>query len=1207
MRIAKTLQLAVATAIAIQAFIATTPAVAQSDRGAITGRVSDQQDAIVVGAVVVARNPETGTEYRAVTTRTGDYTIGSLPARTYDLTIENPGFKTFVATGVRVQVAQTTQVDAVLEVGTAAETISVTAEAAILKTDNAEQGINVSGDRINALPLNFGGGGGNVGAIRSWLSFIVLAPGVSGTNERASVNGAPGGGFKIYLEGQDITSSNDTVWTSTVAAASVETIGEFTMQTSNFAAEYGQVLGGLFNFTTKSGTNQLRGSLYEYMTNEALDARRPFTGARPISRKHNYGFSLGGPVRVPGLYEGRNKTFFFANLESFRNKTDSPGIRSTVPTTAYRTGDFSAALTGRVLGTDPLGRPIMENAIYDPRSTRVVNGQVVRDPFPNNRIPAEMLDPVALKIQALIPTPDNGERLNNFGPNVENYRYQSIPTVKIDHNLGSATKLSGYYSAQFTDQITGPDGMPIPITARRDQKIYGHTVRVNVDRTLSSTLLFHGGVGLLRFHNPDSAPDAVLEYDAASELGFIGSATSTIGFPRITGLNSATAGGYSISGGNMGPGNANKYYNDKLTAVANMTYVRDRHMLKFGGEFKQEVWEDINQTYSQGQLAFNARQSGLPSTQGQNLGGGSVGLPYASFLLGMVDQAGVTAVRDPEWRKSAWSFYGQDNWRVNQKLTLDVGLRYDYGGQGHEREYRSSQVGLTTPNPSAGGLPGGFMYEGYGEGRCNCVFTKAYPYAFGPRFGATYKLDEKTVLRGGWGITYGAVSNWWYVTGGSSTLGVGFNSVDWTNPAFGEAAVLLRDGLHYNRSLLYAASYDPGIRPSPGQLDVPPAWGAQINHPDGGKPARVNQWNVSIQREVLKGVTVEASYVGNRGKGLEANNLISYNATPLERFTERGLDLNDASDRALLTSRIDSPLAASRGFGKPYPSFPGSATVAQSLRPFPQFNDGLAVRWAPLGQTWYDAMHLNVTKRQFHNLSLTAAFTYQKERALGSGGNPSAGGGPTNNVFDRAAQKGLAANSQPLIFVTSFNYRTPRREGVVGTLLGDWTFAGLLRYASGALIGTPGAQNQLGSLLFQNTRMNRVEGQPLFLKDPNCDCIDPRMDFVLNPAAWSDPAPGQFGTSAAYYDDYRWQTQVQENMSVGRRFSAVGTSAFEIRAEFFNIFNRTYLVNPTSGNPLATRTFNALGEPTGGFGYVNPTATPPQLPRSGQIVARFEF
>ena len=173
------------------------------------------------------------------------------------------------------------------------------------------------------------------------------------------------------------------------------------------------------------------------------------------------------------------------------------------------------------------------------------------------------------------------------------------------------------------------------------------------------------------------------------------------------------------------------------------------------------------------------------------------------------------------------------------------------------------------------------------------------------------------------------------------------------------------------------------------------------------------------------------------------------------------------------------------------------------------------MRWAPLGSTWYDALQVNVTKRQWHSLDLTAAFTWQKELALGSGGNPSAGGGPTNNVFDREAQKGLAANSQPLIFVTQLQLSDAASETAwCGALLGDWTFAGLLRYSSGALIRTPGAQNHLGSLVFQNTRMNRVEGQPLFLKDPNCGCIDPRQDFVLNPAAWADPAPGQFGTSA---------------------------------------------------------------------------------------------
>ena len=283
------------------------------------------------------------------------------------------------------------------------------------------------------------------------------------------------------------------------------------------------------------------------------------------------------------------------------------------------------------------------------------------------------------------------------------------------------------------------------------------------------------------------------------------------------------------------------------------------------------------------------------------------------------------------------------------------------------------------------------MYEGYGAGRCNCEFTKTYPYAFGPRLASTYRLDDKTVLRAGWGVTYSALSNWWYVTGGSSTLGVGFNSINWTNPAFGEAALRLQDGLVYNVDDLYEASLDPGIRPSPGQLNVPPAWGAQINDPQGGRPARVNQWNIGIQREIASRVVFEAAYVGNRGVWLEANNLVSHNATSLTRLQELGLDLNNPADRTLLTSRIDSAVAASRGFKAPYPGYPGSATVAQTLRPFPQFNDGLAVRWAPLGSTWYDALQLNLTQRQWHGLSLTAAFTWQRELALGSGGNPERG------------------------------------------------------------------------------------------------------------------------------------------------------------------------------------------------------------------------
>ena len=1185
------------------------PAFAQSDRGTITGTVFDQATAVVPGAKVVATHSATGTVYHTITTATGIYALASLPAGLYDISVEMQGFKKVTQTGAQVQVAQVLRVDVTLQVGATSESVTVTAEAPMLRTENSEQSVNVSGSRFNALPLNFGGGGGSTGSIRNWLSFVILAPGVSGPNERAgntgpersAVNGAPAGAFKIYLEGQDVTSSNDTVWTSTVAAASVEAIGEFSMQTSNFSAEFGQVLGGVFNFTTKSGTNQIHGSAYEYFTNEALDARRHFTGIKPVSRKHDFGFSAGGPVYIPKLYDGRNKTFFFFNLEYFRVKTRSSANFINVPTDAYRSGDFSRALTGRTL-TDSAGRAYLENAIYDPRSEATVNGLVTRTMFPRNVIPGSLRDPVALKIQDLIPRPLNSELVQNYQPDTSNHKYQTLPSVKIDHNLSDTTRLSGYWSVQKTDQITGTDGLPAPITSRRDQKIYGHTTRLNVDKAFTPRLLLHLGAGYLRFHNPDSSPPEVLRYDAAGGIGFTGSATG-VGFPYINALNS-NVGGFSNQ---MGPSTAGLYYNDKLTGVANMTYVRGSHTYKLGGEFKQEVWADQNFYQSQGHFGFDRAQTGQPYLFTTTVGGGSIGFPYASFLLGLPQNATVTAPRTLQWRKKAWSLYLQDDWKITRKLTLGMGLRWDLAGQGHEQHWRTSQIGVSTPNPSAGNLPGGIVYEGFGQGRCNCSFVKTYPYAVGPRLGLAYQINDRTVVRAGWGISYSALSNWWYITGGSSTLGVGFNSLTWASPNYGDAAVQLGNGLRYNRADLDIASFDPGIVPVRGSLNVPPAWGGQINDPNGGRPGRVNQWNLAVQHELARNLSLEVAYVGNRGIWLEANDLIRVNAINPATLSARGLDIRNPADRTLLTSTIGSQLARDRGFTLPYAGYPTGASVAQTLRPFPMYNDNLNVRWAPLGNSWYDSLQVKFSKRYSRGLDMTAAFTWQKELARGTGGNPSAGGGGINNVFNRQIQKSLTGNSQPFIFVTGFNYETPRlgSNRFLRALLGNWTVGGILRYASGSLIGVPGSQNNLGSLIYQATRMNRVSGQSLFLQDPNCKCIDPNKAFVLNPAAWVDAAPGQWGVSAPFYNDYRWQRSVAEQASLGRTFRLRERMAIQVRAEYFNIFNRTFLPNPTSANALATQTRNSLGVPTSGFGYVNATATPGA--RNGQLVARFEF
>ncbi|MEP6714028.1 MAG: TonB-dependent receptor [Terriglobia bacterium] len=1163
-------------------------ALAQSDHGTITGTVQDPAKAVVPNASIVTTNTETGSVFQTVTTGTGNFTVPSLPAGIYSVVVEAPGFRKYIGQNVRVQVAQVSRMDIGLEVGAATDSITVEGSAPQLKSESVEQSINVTGDRINSLPLNFGGGGGNIGTMRAPLTFMVLSPGVSGTGTTGRVNGQAANTYRVFVDGQDTTNNNDT--TSTAGQPSVEMIQEFSLQTSNFSAEFGQVAGGMFTFATRSGTNNLHGSLYEYFNNEALDANKPFANTKPISRKHDFGFSLSGPIWIPKVYNGRNKTFFFINWEEFRNDISAVGSLNTVPTLAYRNGDFSSALTGRTLnGTDPLGRPIMENVIYDPQTSRVVNGRVVRDPFPGNIIPPNRIDPVAAKIQNLIPLPNFAGNINNWNQAPRYNKIAATPAIKIDHNVNDANKISFYLNKNWNHTVAnGQDGLPVPLTAYRDQRTYTYTTRLNYDATLTPTLLLHAGIGFVRFLNPDSSPAGVLDYDAAGLLGFTGSAVGG-GFPRIGGLTSSQGG---MLG--MGPTNANYYWYDKLTAPLSANWVHGNHSFKLGGEFRLESYTDRNTRGSSGVLNFSATETGLPSTQGQNLGGGGVGFPYASFLLGLADNGTVNAPQDPQWRNSRWGLFLQDTWKIRRNLTLDYGLRWDLEDQGHEIHNRNSMFGPSIPNPSAGGLPGGMVYEGNGPGRCNCQFIPKYPYAIGPRLGAAWQIDKKTVLRAAWGVVYANLATYSYFTN-SAIIGVGIDQLSFTNPNYGEPAITLRNGLIYNPADLHKVTLDPGARPNAGMVNSPPYY----MDPNAGRPGRIQQWNVSLQREVAKDLVVEAAYVGNRGAWLtSATGLVNLNAISDARLASFGLNRTNPADIQLLTSTIGSPLAASRGFKVPYAGFPTGQTVAQSLRPYPQFSSSLIPTWAPLGDNWYNSLQVKVNKRYSHGLDFTSAFTWSKELATGQG---------VNDVFNRPNQKALVSSSQPLLLVIGFNYETPRftSNRLVRQVAGGWTVGGLLRYGSGLPIGVPGSTANLNALVFQSTRMNRVPGQPLFIKDPNCHCIDPNKDFILNPAAWSDVPQGQWGNSAPYYDDYRYARQPSEQVSLGRTFRVREKYRLEVRAEFFNVFNRIVMPNPTASNPLQTQTRNAAGVPTAGFGRIDASTVSGQ--RNGQIVARVEF
>jgi hypothetical protein len=648
----------------------------------------------------------------------------------------------------------------------------------------------------------------------------------------------------------------------------------------------------------------------------------------------------------------------------------------------------------------------------------------------------------------------------------------------------------------------------------------------------------------------------------------------------------------------FGPVNANNYYNDKPTAVSSLTWIRGTHSFKFGAEWRRDIWEDINTRGSQGIYNFSAAETGLPYLSSTTLSGGNVGFPYASYLLGAVDNATVSNLQDPQLRKIGLGFYAQDTWKVTHKLTLDYGIRYDFETVWHEIHNRMSSFEPNVVNPSAGGLLGGTEYPGYGPGRCNCQFAPPYKFGFGPRLGVAYQYDRKTVLRGGIGIVYGRTSDSSYITN-SAILGTGFNTLAFTSPAFGIPEGQLQNGLSYAQAQINNASLNPGIVPYAGQLNPPPYYITQ----QGGRPPRILQWNISLQREITRNLVAEASFVGNTSGWDQSDGFVQINANSIQSLAAEGFNIvNNPTVLSLLTSNWNSPQAIAAGIKPPYAGYPVT-TVAQLLRPFPQFTS-ITTKWSANGDSWYDALQSKLTQRLSHGIFAQAAFAWQK--ALDQGIET------PNDITNRAVNKDISAYSQPFVISYGVSYTSPppafTQNKLLRNLLRDWTVSEFFRDASGMPIQAPAIQNNIQSVLFQTGGfMNRVPGVPLFTENLNCHCIDPNAQFVLNPAAWTNPAPGTFGNAAAYYNDYRFQRRPTEQVGFGRIFRVKERMTLQIRAEFYNVFNRTEMANPTSSNSLATQTVSSTGQTTGGFGWINTGGALGAQPRNGQLLARINF
>ncbi|HYK59378.1 MAG TPA: carboxypeptidase-like regulatory domain-containing protein [Bryobacteraceae bacterium] len=1219
----------------------------QAGTGTITGTVTDPAGAVVANAAVEVRNAETNVPYPTVTTETGAYTVPRLPPGPYSVTVSASGFKKLTRSGLTVNAGQTLPLDLALEVGSAAESVTVTAEATLLKTESGDLTHNITLEQLDDLPI-LGIGTANAGSngIRNPYNAVIFLPGVNYfANYNMIVNGAPTNTAGYRIEGLDNT--NHTVAFAIMQnMPNSDAIQEMAIQTSNYAAEYGQAGGGLFNITMKSGTNQFHGTAFEYFVNEFLNAGDPFSfnsgtpGSpsggkyRPVNRRNDYGGTFSGPVWIPKLYNGRDKTFFFFSYERYK-EAQALTFPDTLPNAMYQAGNFSAispnggagfnpslGVPAGQIATDALGRPVFANEIYDPSSRSTTAGGVgIANPFPNNMIPLSRFSPVAVAIQNVLPPLSSAALYSNYNGYNLGQRITTIPSIKVDQVVGTKQKLAFYYhhtetDAQYTTPNGNADGLPDLITgARGSIPIGGPTYRLNYDYTITPTLLAHVGVGYSMIYFYDHSPwtQDGKTVNCLSLLQLQG-CEGSYNFPTIIAGNVTSP----INlGGMQQLGNALLHtatHTERPSANANMTWVRGNHTYKAGAEawWQAQITApptgvgltfatltNAGITGSSGTVT-NAGATGIPASL--VTGAYSAGFPYANFLLGDVTSATQYAPVDARMFKGQWALFIQDSWKVTRKLTLDYGIRWDYATAAREEYGRSADLGVNVPNPAAGGRLGAPIFEA----TCHCTFVSNYPYAIGPRLGVAYQLDSKTVFRGGWGIAYGFAPD--------ISLQ---NTANVTNTATGVSAYLPLDVPGTIPQPVWP-NYSTSQTPLPGSIT---SGFLSYLDPGASRPPRQNQWSIGFQREITQNTVIEAAYVGNRGVWWSGGTATApvgplgyLNQVSPGVFAAYGLSpYTNAADNLLLGQTLASSQVITRlGNIMPYAGYATSNTLLNALRPFPQFST-IAVTNSPTGNTWYDSLQMKGTKRLSHGLQVNGTFTWSKAMTR------------IRPVLFVPSDKSLQSTDQPFLFNANIVYTTQAwvANRIVNNVIRDWNFGAFLQYGSGLPLTPPAATstNYIGG-----SEQFRVPGQPLYLKNLNCGCINPYTDVVLNPAAWANPANGTFGpATGTYYGDFRSARRPQENLNFGRtfHFGAERRYGLQLRAEFVNIFNRTQIGNPSTVAPGSAPSKNIYGQYSSGFGVINLTVSGPlvapgytqnavvnqlyALPRTGTLIARFSF
>lgn len=848
-----------------------------SERGIITGVVRDTSGAVVPKAKITVSNNATGVNQNIVSNDAGEFTVPNLQPGPYTVRVEKEGFQPFIENSIPLDASQTVRVDTTLRVGAANQAVEVEAAAIQLQTEDAKSSVTLENKLVTDLPLEVNG------SIRTPFDLASITPSAKNTviattlapgqnypagDEGFVIGGGQAASYGTTLDGISINTSRalQKSWVGS-NSPSVEAINQFTVDDNGFKAEYGHAGGGVMTFVSKSGTNQYHGSAYEFLRNNDFDANNFFANATriPISiyKQNDFGATVGGPVWIPKVYNGKDKSFFFFSYEGFRNRTGANGTLFTIPTPEMYQGNFSnwVTQTGALI------------PVYNPLSqTANANGTYSRNPFPGNIIPMSMFSPTSVKALSVFQssgmlTPNTGALPGTLGYVQNNYLETQGTNVypinkwsiKGDHIFNDKHRLSGYFGDDREHYTFGPDGPPtLPglYSNYNDLIQWTYVARMSWDWTFSPTKINHfyaGGNDWNQDHKPPQ--EYIGNWQSKFCMGNVPNCNQ-----NLVNLfyNTGSTDPYSTWGGEADNGSENTVY----AYADDFTWIHGKHTFKFGGMYQLNHYNGFGRQCEAGCVGFSYQETGVPGGTSPNAGGNA----FASFLLGYADSGQIDTVR---FIGQQFYYYGgfiQDDWRITPKLVFNYGVRWDGNlpPTGLANEWSNFNPNL--PNPAANNIPGAVEFAGScsactGDRRLDGMWW----WGFGPHVGMAYSKDAKTVIRGSYARSYGSLIS---VSGSTHNSGYTLTQT-FSNSTNGIFPTYTMD------QGMPAWTAPPFINPSVAN-GTSTAWFQGV---ETTRAPAYDNFAFSIQRQIGSSMFIDASYSGVMGEHLQTQ-LDQYNSLP---------------------------------------------------------------------------------------------------------------------------------------------------------------------------------------------------------------------------------------------------------------------------------------------------------------------------------------